>query len=67
MNPADRLAVENLRGLIAIHRVEEERLLSVVSGRVPTEVRLIALFDLEKLRETIRAMTEELARLETLE
>jgi hypothetical protein len=53
-----------LRTLIGLYQIEEKRLLDVLSAAVPTEVRLIALFDLEKLQSQIKTLSEELAKLE---
>jgi hypothetical protein len=64
MDPAQSLAIAMLRTLIGLYQIEEKRLLDVLSAAVPTEVRLIALFDLEKLKSQIKTLSEELAKLE---
>ena len=67
MEPARIPAVATLRTLIALHQNEEKRLLAVLADAVPMEVRLMALFDLDKLHRQIKTQSEELARLEVEE
>jgi hypothetical protein len=64
MDPAETLAAATLQTLIGLYQIEEKRLLSVLSAAVPTEVRPIALFDLEKLQSQIKVLSDELANLE---
>ena len=64
MESARTLDITTLRTLIALQQNEEEELHAILTNTASSQVRLRALFDLERVHRKINTQSDELAKLE---
>jgi hypothetical protein len=64
MKSARTLDIATIRILIALQQNEEEKLHVILTNTASSQVRLSALFDLDRVRRKIKTQSDELAKLE---
>jgi hypothetical protein len=64
MESARTLDITTLRILIALQQNEEKKLHAILTNTASSQVRLRALFDLERVHRKINTQSDELAKLE---
>jgi hypothetical protein len=64
MKPARTLDIATLRTLIALQQNEEKKLHTILTNTASSQVRLRALFDLERVCRKVKTQSDELAKLE---
>jgi hypothetical protein len=64
MKSARTLDIATIRTLIALQQNEEKKLHVILTNTASSQVRLSALFDLDRVRRKIKTQSDELAKLE---
>jgi hypothetical protein len=64
MKSARTLDIATTRTLIALQQNEEKKLYVILTNTASSQVRLSALFDLDRVRRKIKTQSDELAKLE---
>jgi hypothetical protein len=64
MKSARTLNIATIRTLIALQQNEEKKLHVILTNTASSQVRLRALFDLDRVRRKIKTQSDELAKLE---
>jgi hypothetical protein len=64
MKSARTLDIATLRTLIALQQNEEKKLHAILTNTASSQVRLRALFDLERVCRKVKTQSDELAKLE---
>ena len=64
MKSARTLDIATIRILIALQQNEEKKLHVILTNTASSQVRLSALFDLDRVRRKIKTQSDELAKLE---